>query len=135
MILLALAIVLLLTGSGEAGEQQCYLRGDLVPCSGDWDLRVGPNGTDRIKALKFTKIVNDEHGVLVTCNEANTKCWTPCEQRMREAMRAMDAAAFNPDGKSLRSFTNKESDPQVFLTIETERLWKKTMHDCVKETP
>jgi hypothetical protein len=117
MILLALAIVLLLTGSGEA----------------DQTIQRGLSPNEYIDAFHA--------GPIASCDMDYTNCRIfkperfPCYQRMREAMRAMDAAAFNPDGKSLRSFTNKESDPQVFLTIETERLWKKTMHDCVKETP
>jgi len=59
-------------------------------------------------------MVNDEQGTLVTCNEARTACWTPCEVKMREAMREVDRYL------------------KMGIVSISER-WHQTMRECVAE--
>jgi hypothetical protein len=142
MIILALGLVLLLTGSGEAGERICpqYATQSHKDDYRYFSARIYADSEEEAGQCVLhlslqDKIIYKWERLPVSKELRASVAYHQCHQRMREAMRAMDAAAFNPDGKSLRSYTNKESDLQVFLTTETERLWKKTMADCVKETP
>ena len=42
-----------------------------------------------VEAGEWHKVVTDSGDTLVTCNELRNEYWTPCELKMREAMKAI----------------------------------------------
>ena len=42
------------------------------------------------------KVVDNSYSTLLTCNQESTQCWTPCELRMREAMRSANVYLKGP---------------------------------------
>lgn len=70
--------------------------------TGDTDcFRKGSDGTgyDICRMPDMRKILKDPNdwiwidkgnGMIATCNDTLTQCWTPCEVKMKEAMKAVD---------------------------------------------
>lgn len=140
-IVLTLMLVLLLTGSGEAGEHEC----SWWDGSKEWHCKVGGQDITPIWHVQADKEKKNavEHryeteylnGSLERCRVWDDKgigqqmeCTiTPkafrCEQRMREVMRKMDRLLNMP----VRENTNFETLPM--------KEWNQVVRDCVKETP
>jgi hypothetical protein len=118
MIILAFAIVLLLTGSGEAWEHP------------DWSMDIVPGN--------WFGIVTEQEGPIATCdlNYANCEMHKPeafpCYQRMQEAMRESDLYINQKAG-----IVHYDKDGKMYAMPDPNFVkdWNQVMRDCVKETP
>ena len=113
-ILLTLMLVLLLTGSGEAGE--------------DWVKRF------EIISTEGNTLVLCTSDTLSSCRVEGLERVLACEQRMREAMARLDEVLrFNHE-----SLLNRKSgEARISLNVGEGAFqqWDRTIRDCVKETP
>ena len=106
-------------------------------------LRAGSDGTvynickmpDLSKILDFD--VSPLPQELVTCDQDMTKCETPCEKKMREAMKIAQKYMYSPDG----AFTTEYCDAVCKAERELERVkqeqtdlrkWDAVMQECVR---
>ena len=116
-ILLTLMLVLLLTGSGEAGEMTCPANTNVV-CwydeRGEVVAIVDPDKPERHK-------------------------WMPtCYQRMQEAMREMDERLEHFNGLTEgcpRDHYCEKIEQRFVEGTKLSRLWREVVNNCVKETP
>lgn len=73
---------------------------------------------------------------VVTCNEELTKCWTPCEVKMREAMKVMNPYLGEHGKPRGKPYSDMTGDELVKLVDGYKRAWKQwdqVMQSCVEE--
>lgn len=133
--------VLLSYGVVEAGEK--HKPGDTWPKSdGCNTCEMDQYGTSycttlycRGKNLEFENEPLPRE--LVTCDPDMTKCETPCEKKMREAMKIAQKYMYSPDG----AFTTEYCDAVCKAERELERVkqeqtdlrkWDAVMQECVR---
>lgn len=71
-------------------------------------------------------IVEGYSNLVVVCNEDNTKCETPCEKKMREAMKAVDHL-FHIKLALLADESIKDQ-----IARPAMKLWDAVMQECVR---
>lgn len=85
---------------------------------------------------KIHQLVGDDFLPIVTCNDALTQCWTPCELRMKNAMREIDP--YVSKTVELREVELVYEPPSVRLRREADSMDRKDaavnqFRDAVKE--
>lgn len=84
-------------------------------------LVAEPVGAEGLSALvKQHELVGEDARAIVTCNDALTTCWTPCEQRMKEAMRAV--APYVTQSVELREVEAVYTPPSARLRQQAEAI-------------
>lgn len=136
--LLVCAVVLLVCGVAEAQDiyTDCLHKtpdGKTIDICRMPDMRKILSESDEKtkKADESWVWIDKGNGMLATCNDEMTRCWTPCEIKMKEAMREMDEYvqarkgwfAFEP---------SKRRVPDWQIDSELKREWDSVMKECVK---
>jgi len=130
-LLCAIGLLLLSCGVGEA-QQDLY-----TDC-----IKTDPSGKtyDICRMPDMRKILSESQPLeIVTCNENITKCETPCEKKMREAMKLISPYIDYGDTSTMVDALYRS--PQTRLREEADRLdkrdaavrkWNKIYEECVK---